>query len=178
MNSPSRGLGKLSQLRDTTANFWNERSVRERKQLLLMMAAIVLALLYLLLVAPALSGRAQLRKSLPELRQKSADMQQLLASAATLSATTLPPPVLLSKDSIDATLGSRGLKAQSIAVTDDVVRVQLAASSFAALIDWLADVQKTARLSVIDASIVALPGRDSVNATMTLRQQKNDARNE
>lgn len=178
MNLPSRGAGKFGQLRDSAANFWNERSVRERKQLLLMAVAIVLALVYFLLVAPALSGRAQLRKSLPELRQKSADMQQLLATAAMLSATTLPPPVLLSKDSIDATLNGRGLKAQSIAVTDDVVRVQLVASSFAALVDWLAEVQKTARLSVIDASIVALPGIDSVNATMTLRQQKNDARNE
>lgn len=168
----------IHQLRDVTANFWNQRSVRERKQLLLMGCVILLALLYLVLIAPALSGRARLRKSLPELRQKSADMQQLLRDAAVLSATILPPPALLSKDSIDATLTARGLKAQSIIVTEDVVRLQLNAVSFAALVDWLAEAQRTARLSVIDASILAQPTRDSVNVTMTLRQQKNELRNE
>ena len=168
----------FDRLRETAATFWRDRSPRERKQLLLMTGVIVLALLYLLLVAPAVSGRNQLRKSLPELRPKSADMQQLVRDAAALSAIVAPPPMLLSKDSIDAALGAHGLKAQSTVVTDDVVRVQLNAASFAALVGWLADMQRTARLSVIDASIVAQSTTDSVNATMTLRQQKTDARNE
>lgn len=168
----------LNRLRDVATTFWSDRSVRERKQLLLMAGVIVVALLYLLLVAPALSGRAQLRKSLPELRQKSADMQQLVREAAALSAIVIAPPMLLSKDSVDASLGSHGLKAQSIVVTEEVVRVQLTAASFASLIDWLAEVQKNARLSVIDASIVAQATVDSVNATITLRQQKSESRNE
>lgn len=168
----------FNRIRDIAATFWSDRSVRERKQLLLMTGVIVFALLYLLLVAPALSGRAQLRKSLPELRQKSADMQQLVREAAALSAIIAPPPMLLSKDSIDASLGSHGLKAQSIVVTEEVVRVQFTAASFAALIDWLGEVQKNARLSVIDASIVAQASVDSVNATITLRQQKSESRNE
>ena len=168
----------FNRLRDTGAAFWSDRSVRERKQLLLMAVIVVASLLYLVLVGPALSGRAQLRKSLPELRQKSADMQQLVSEAAMLSATVMPPPPLLSKDTMDAALGRHGLRAQSIVVTDDVVRVQLNAASFAALIDWVAEVQKSARLSVIDAGIVALPAADSVNATLTLRQQKSEARNE
>ncbi len=168
----------FNRMRDAVSAFWNDRSVRERKQLLLMAVVTVLALLYLLLVAPALSGRAQLRKSLPELRQKSADMQQLVREAAMLSASVAPPPILLSKENVDTTLGAHGLKAQSIVVTEDVVRIQLNAASFSSTIDWLDDVQKTARLSVIDAGIVALPAADSVNATLTLRQQKSESRNE
>ena len=172
------GVANFNRVRDTAATFWSDRSVRERKQLLLMGTVIVLALLYLLLVAPALSGRTQLRKSLPELRQKSADMQQLVREAAVLSATVAPPPILLSKETVDTTLAGHGLKAQSIVVTEDVVRVQLNAASFSSIVDWLGNVQKTARLSVIDASIVALTTADSVNATLTLRQQKSEARNE
>jgi general secretion pathway protein M len=168
----------FNRLRETAGTFWRDRSTRERKQLLLMAGVIVLALLYLVLVAPALSGRTQLRKSLPELRQKSADMQQLVREAAALSANAAPPPTLLSKEGIDTALGARGLKAQSIVVTDDVVRIQLTAASFSALIGWLGDMQKTARLSVIDTSIVAQSTADTVNAAMTLRQQKSDARNE
>ena len=171
-------LANFNRLRDTAATFWRDRSTRERKQLLLMAGVIVLALLYLLLVAPALSGRAQLRKSLPELRQKSADMQQLVRDAAVLSINIAPPPTLLSKDSMDAALGAHGLKAQSIVVTEDVVRIQLTIASFTALVGWLADMQKTARLSVIDASIGAQSTADSVNATLTLRQQKSESRNE
>lgn len=168
----------FNRLRDLAATFWSDRSVRERKQLLLMGTVIVLALLYLFLVAPALSGRTQLRKSLPDLRQKSADMQQLVREAAMLAATVAPPPILLSKESVDAALGGHGLHAQSIVVTEDVVRVQLNAGAFSSIVDWLADVQKTMRLSVIDAGIVALPATGSVDATLTLRQQKSEARNE
>jgi general secretion pathway protein M len=163
----------------TAANaFWNDRSLRERKQWVAIGSVILLALIYLLLIDPALSGRAQLSKSLPELRQKAADMQQLAREAALLSATVpaLPPP--LSKEGIETSLAARGLKAQSVIVTDEVLRLQLNATSFAALVDWLGESQKSLRLSVVDATVAAQPGSDVVNATLTLRQQKNESRRE
>ena len=40
------------------------------------------------------------------------------------------------------------------------------------MLDWLDEMQKTARLSVVDANIVALPAVDSINATLTLKQQR------
>lgn len=161
--------------RDTVAAFWNDRSVKERKQMLAIGSVILAALIYLLLLEPALHGRAQLRKALPELRQKSAEMQQLAQQAAALGANVAAPPPLLSKESLEAGLTARGLKAQSVVVTEEVVRVQLNTASFAAMVDWLDDMQKTARLSVLDSIITALPGSDTVSATLTMRQQKSDA---
>ncbi|MFT5591417.1 MAG: general secretion pathway protein M [Bradyrhizobium sp.] len=164
--------------RESAATFWNDRSTQERKQLLVISSVILLALLYLLLIDPALSGREQLRNSLPELRQKAAQMQQLSRDAAALSASVPPPPPVLSKVIMDASLATRGLKPQSVVVTEEIVRVQLSSVSFAALVDWLGEVQKTVRLSVIDASITAQAASDTVNATLTLRQLKSESRSE
>ncbi len=59
-------------------------------------------------------------------------------------------------------------------LTGDFAKVQLASVSFAGTLNWLDDMQKTALLSVVDASIVALAQPDMVNATFTLRQQRNE----
>ena len=164
----------LARGRDAVAAFWNDRSVKERKQMLAIGSVVLAALIYLLLLEPALSGRTQLRKALPDLRQKSVEMQQLAQQAAALGANVAPAPPLLSKDSIEAGLTAKGLKAQSVVVTEEVVRVQLNTASFAALIEWLDEMQKTARLSVLDSTITALPGSDTVSATLTMRQQKSE----
>ena len=161
--------------RDAISAFWNDRSVKERKQMLAIGSVMLAALIYLLLLEPAITGRAQLRKVLPDLRQKSADMQQLAQQAAALGASVAPPPPALSKESIEAGLTAKGLKAQSVVVTEEVVRVQLNTASFAALVEWLDEMQKTARLSVIDTTITALPGSDTISATLTMRQQKSEA---
>ncbi len=181
MSNASRSANFRSSIqgaRESAATFWNDRSAPERKQLLIISSVILLALLYLLLIDPALSGREQLRSSLPELRQKAAEMQQLSRDAVALSANVAPPPPLLSKAIMDTSLATRGLKPQSVVVNEEVVRIQLSSVSFAALVDWLGEVQKTVRLSVIDASITAQPASDTVNATLTLRQQKSEGRSE
>ncbi len=161
--------------REAASAFWNDRSVKERKQMLAIGSVIVAALIYLLLLEPAITGRAQLRNALPDLRQKSADMQQLAQQAAVLGANIAPPLPVLSKESIETGLAAKGLKAQSVVVTEEVVRVQLNTASFAALVDWLDEMQKTARLSVIDTTVTALPGSDTISATLTMRQQKSEA---
>ena len=165
----------FQRIRERAGAFWSDRNPKERQQMLAIGAVIAAALIYLVLLEPALSGRAQLRKSLPDLRQKSAEMQQLAQQAAALVSNIAPPPPQLTKDSIEAALASKGLKAQSVVITEDSVRVQMSTASFAGLVDWLDDAQKVMRLSVIDTTITALPGSDTVSATLTLRQQKNEA---
>lgn len=177
-NRSSNFRASIQSAREAATAFWTDRSTQERKQLLIIGSVILLALLYLLLIDPALSGREQLRKSLPELRQKAAEMQQLSRDAIALSANIAPPPPVLSKEGMEASLATRGLKPQSVVVTEEVVRIQLSSVSFAALVDWLGEVQKTVRLSVIDTSITAQTASDSVNATLTLRQQKSESRSE
>jgi len=160
----------VSNLQQHLSSFWMERSARERKQIGWALAVIVCGLVYMLLIGPALNGRAQLEKSLPELRLQAAELQNMAREAASLSAMTATPAAPLTKEIIETTLGSKGIKPQSVASTGDAFRIQLTAVSFAGLVEWLDEMQKNARLTVVEANIVAQGQADIVNATLTLRQ--------
>jgi general secretion pathway protein M len=160
----------MTQMQQNLSAFWLERNARERKQIGFALIVTACALVYMLFVAPALSGRAQLEKSLPEMRLQAAELQNLAKEAATLSAATATPVAPMSKEIVEASLTSKGLKAQSIAPAGDVMKVQLSDVSFTGMLDWLDDMQKNLRITVVDANITAQAQSDIVNATLTLRQ--------
>jgi len=160
----------LNQSRQSLSDFWMVRDARERAMLAAAAVAAVFGLFYALLIGPALTGRDQLNKNLPELRQQVAQLQALAKEAATLSGNPASPVAAISEESIKAALARKNLKPQSVMVTGDLVKVQLVSASFAETLGWLDDMQKTARLSIVDANIVALAQPDMVNVTLTLRQ--------
>ncbi|TFW06584.1 type II secretion system protein M [Oxalobacteraceae bacterium OM1] len=160
-------------LRQRAATFWGARNKRERNLLTIAAVVIIAGLFYVLLIDPALSGRAQLEKQLPALRRQAAEVQSLAREATNLksSAVTSPPAT---KESVESSLNSRGLKPQNVIINGELVRVQLNGASFASLLDWLTEMQRTARLAVLDANIDGQPQPDTVNANLTLRQQRGE----
>ena len=80
----------------------------------------------------------------------------------------------ISVESIKAALEAKGIKPQSVTLSGGLAKVQLAAVSFAGTLNWLDEMQKTARLSVADANIVVQDKPDTVNATLTLRRPGNE----
>lgn len=154
------------------SKFWEARETRERLTLTVAAVAIMLGLAYAVLIAPALNGREQLSKNLPQLRQQAALLQAMSREAATLAGKPDIPLTAFSEESIEAALARKGLKVQSVTLTGDLVRVQLPAVPFAGMLEWLDEMQKTAMLSVVQANIVALAQAGSVDATLTLRQQR------
>lgn len=166
--------GIFSELKESASTFWMERNPRERSMLTAAAAVIALGLAYAVLLGPAISGRAQLEKNLPPLRLQAAEMQAMSRQAAALATTTAQPPATVTKEAIDTSLARRGLKAQSVALTGDLVRLQMAPVSFAGLVEWLEEMRQTARLSVVESSIIAQPQTDMVNVTLTMRQPKTD----
>lgn len=167
-------LGKLSGVKQTASNFWSERNRRERIMLTAAIVVIVLGLFYLLLIDPAASGRKDLEKKLPALRQQAAEVRALAKEASGLSGSSAAPVPAMTRDSLEASLTRKGLKPQSVTLTGELAKVQLAAVSFAGTVDWLDELQRTARLSVVDANIEAQAQADTVNATVTLRQQRSE----
>ena len=166
---------RLNESAQPLSAFWTARNARERMLLSAAMIVIVLGLVYLLLIDPALTARAQLNKNLPVLRQQVAELQVMAREASGLAAKGSASVAPLSKESLETGLARKGLKPQNVALTgDDVVRVQLAAVPFAGVIDWLDEMQRTASLSTVEANVVALPEPGQVNATLTLRQQKSE----
>ncbi len=164
----------LDGLKESLSAFWGERNAREKNVLLAAAAVIVLAVIYLLLIEPALSGRAQLERNLPQLRQQAAELQSLAKQATVAGRDTTPPPAPVTKESIDTSLERRGLKSQNTLVSGELVKVQLNSASFAGIVGWLEEMKTSARLSVTEASIETLAAIDTVNATLTLQQQRND----
>ena len=160
----------LNQSSQSLAEFWMARNARERVILAAAAGAAALGLFHALLIDPALTGRDQLHKTLPELRQQAAQLQVLSKEAAALSGKSAAPVTAISGESIKTALVRKGLKPQSVLLTGDLAKVQLTGVSFAGTLEWLDDMQKTARISVVDANIVALAQPDMVNATFTLRQ--------
>jgi len=166
--------GLLDQSRQSFSEFWAARDARERAMLTVAALVVILGLVYALLIDPALAGRDRLNKNLPTLRQQVAQMQALSKEAATFSARSAAPSIVMSKENIEAALARNGVKPQSVMLTGDYAKVQLAAVSFASTLNWLDDMQKTALGSVVDANIVALAQPDMINATFTLRQPGNE----
>lgn len=166
------GLLKLSRL--SFSEFWAVRDARERALLTAAIAAAMLGLIYVLLVDPALTGRNKLNRDLPLLRQQVAQMQALSKKAAALAGKPAATVAAITREQIETSLVRKGLKLQSLLLTGDYAKVQLASVSFAGTLSWLDEMQKSTLLSVVDANIVAQNQPDLVNATFTLRQAGND----
>jgi general secretion pathway protein M len=161
-------------LKQSLSTFWSERNKRERNMLSTAIAVVVLGLIYALLIDPALSGRRDLEKKLPTLRQQAAEVQALSKEASALSGKAAPPAPAMTRESLETSLARKGLKAQSISLSGELAKVQLNAAPFSGMVEWLAEMQKTARLSVVDAVVEAQAQPDTVNANLTLRQQRSE----
>lgn len=166
--------GLLKQSGQRLLAFWAACAARERMMLIAAAATVLFALTYMLLIEPAMTGRQQLVKNLPLLRQQAAQLQSLSKEVAAISGNGALPVIALSKQNIEAALARNSLKPQSIMVSGDYAKVQLVAASFAGTLVWLDEMQKTALLPVVEANIVALGPNDLVDATLTLRQPGNE----
>lgn len=152
-------------------SFWQERTQQERKLISIVTVFGLMGLLYLLAFAPAMTGHAQLQKDLPKIRQEAAQTQSLIQEAQRYASITPSNVTPITKESLESMLSQRGLTPTSVSFTSDFAQVKLSNVSFANLASWLAEVQKTSRISVLEASIVAQSTVGNVNASLTLRQQ-------
>jgi general secretion pathway protein M len=167
-------MNALNQIKEQVALAWLARTEQERRFLSAGGAVVLLALLYLIFVAPALNGRAQLNKDLPRLRQDAALMQALAIDAAQLA--HLPPVQLvpMSKESLTASLAARSIVPVSLSMTGDYAKLQLKDASFANLVTWLDAQRRENRISVQDATVNAVNDAGQVDAVLTLRQANAD----
>lgn len=167
-------MGPLGALARPLQDFWAGRNGRERMMITVALGFLLLALFYLLLVEPAVEGRDQMRKTLPNLRQQVAQMQAMARDVGSTPTTQAAPVEPVTRESMEASLARAGLKPQTVSVTGEIIRVQLNGASFASLSAWIEQAGKTMNISVTEASIVAQAQPDTVNATLTLRQQRRE----
>lgn len=160
----------IAQYRERANALWLARTEQERGFLAVGGAVVLLALLYLLLVDPAVEGRAQLNRQLPQLRQQAAELQAMALEAGNLARAPGTQVAPLSREAVDASLNNRGLKPQSLSMTAEYIKLQLNNVPFAGLAGWLDEQRRANRVLVQDAVVTALPTAGQVDASLTLRQ--------
>lgn len=159
-------------MKRTTAflHFWQQRNARERRMLAAGLLVLLLLGVWLLLIDPAMQGRTRWHKDLPEMRNELAQMRVLSSEISKLPARTADTLPALSKQSIERSLNDKGLKAQSLNVTERGVSVDFSDIPFAALTEWLQQSQSSAQLVVTDASVSARERIGQVSARVTLQR--------
>ncbi|MEO5353539.1 MAG: type II secretion system protein M [Magnetococcus sp. XQGC-1] len=162
----------LQQFLQEYARFWQQRDQRERRLLTGGAAVVVLALIYLICFDPAWSGRNRLQKQIPVLRQQVAEITALQSQYTQLAASVAQFSEPVSREIVEASLATRGIKAQTLNVSDEIVRLQIQAVSYANMMEWLVEAQKSSRLTVEEARFSALPETGQVNVSLTLKQQR------
>lgn len=160
----------FNQLREQATLAWNARTEQERRFLSVGAGVVALALLYAVAIAPALTGRSQLNKDLPRLRQDAAQMQALAVDAAQLANQPVPQLVPMNKETLTASLTARSMAPVSLSMVGDYAKVQLKDANFANLVSWLDAQQRESRISVQDAAVTAVNDAGQVDAVLTLRQ--------
>jgi general secretion pathway protein M len=165
----------FAQYRERATALWLARTEQERRFLAAGGAVVLAALLYLLFVDPALEGRAQLHRTLPQLHQQEAELKAMAAQAATLAQTTETQVVPLTREAVSGSLSGRGLNPQSLSVEGEYIKLQLNNVAFANLAAWLDEQRRANRVLVQDAVVTALPVAGQVDASLTLRQNTGSA---
>ena len=161
----------IAQYRERANALWLARTEQERRFLTIGGGVVLLALLYLVLVAPAVEGRAQLRRALPQLRQQAAQLRALADEARNLAAAPVPQVAPMTREALQASLSARGINPASLTLTGEYAKLQLNNVSFANLMAWLDAERRESRLGVQDATVTALATAGQVDANLTLRQQ-------
>lgn len=160
----------IAKMRERAALYWMARTEKERTYLTVGGATVAGALVYMMLIDPAVTGIAKLTKQLPEMRIEAARMQALAQEAGDLARQ---PPVQvtpMSKEALSASLAARSLTTTSIAMTGDYAKLQFTGVSFAGLYSWLDTQRRDHRIEVEDIAVTASTPVGQVDATLTLRQ--------
>lgn len=151
---------------------WEKRAPQERRILVFVAVLVIASVIYLLGIAPATQSRAQLEKSIPEMKQKAAQMNELVAQYKALASSVADGVAPVTRELIEPTLVRRNIKTQSLSVTGELVRVQANVANYASVMEWLLEIQKAMRLTVEDIKITALTEPGQVSVVVTLKQQR------
>jgi general secretion pathway protein M len=156
--------------------FWNERAPREKTVIALLVAIVALALVYLVLVEPAVAGIQRLERGLPQARTQAAQLDALLGEVKTLKArpqvATVSPAE--ARGAIDKSLAAAGMKAARIVpLSDGDLQITMANVPYSAWSTWLAGLERElgARAISVNANSTSTPGNVDVELALRLARR-------
>jgi len=156
--------------RERATAYWIARSEQERRYLGVGFGVVLLALVYMGLIEPAVEGRAQLQRALPELRLQAAELAGMAQEARLLVGQQPAPVTPMTRDTLATSLKARGITPNLLEATNDYARLQVSGVSFANLMAWLDAQRRENRVAVQQGSFSAQDAAGQVDANLTLRQ--------
>mgnify|MGYP001792443316 CR=1 FL=1 len=163
---------KPNMIGDSFASFWQQRNAKERRLLSIATIVVLFALIYWVFVNPAISNKAKLEASIPQLRQQVSEMAVMSGQYAQIATAMTENIEPVKREVLEASLLRKGIKAQSLTASDDIVRLQVSSVAYSTIMEWMLEMQKAARLTVEDAKVTALPEKGQVGVVLTMKQQK------
>ena len=161
---------------DRLLAFWNERAPREKAILVALGALVVAAVLFLVLIEPAITGIARLERGLPQARSQAAQLDALLGEVKSLKsrpqvATVSPTEA---RGAIDKSIVAAGMKAARIVpLSDGDLQITMANVPYAAWSVWLAGLERElgARAISVNANSNGTPGNVDVELALRLARR-------
>lgn len=171
MSKSIKAAGSFGNLKSQLAVGWLARTEQERKFLTIGAGFVVGTLVYLLFISPAVTGRAQLQKALPQLRQDAVQLRSMAMEAGELSRQPPAQGTPMARETLAASLTAMGMTPQTLTMTGEFAKVGLTGVPFSSLVTWLDTQRREGRINVQDATISAAGEGGKVDATFTLRQE-------
>lgn len=158
-------------LNDTWAEFWTARTQREKTILMWGGLAVGIAVVYLVLWAPAYEGRARLRNNLPAMQAQLAQMTAQANEARSLSGAGqgATPTGGALRDALSQSLTNNNLGNAQVQLVGTAVQVQLKNASFPSWTVWLDDVRKQFKVQVVETHVTAQQPDGQVDLTALLQ---------
>jgi len=167
----------LDQTQRNAGLYWQRLAPRERRLVRLAAVVVAAALIWLVLLEPAIETTNRLRTNLPTLRAQAAQVEVVIAEARELgrqagTGATFAP----STTALVGSLRRAGLEATTTVIALDAVNweITFAGASMEAILLWLRDVPFELRLRATEADLSRSPGEDGqpvaglVSGTATL----------
>jgi general secretion pathway protein M len=149
---------------------WQPRNQRE-KQLLTFTGALVISVVgWLLLIDPALRGRAYWQQELPAMKEAISQMRYLSTEIGKLPVKTHGSGVGLSRQALEASLSDKGIKADTLEITDSHVNAHFVDISFASFTELLKQWQISSQLMVEEITVTARDRIDRVDVRVSLKR--------
>ncbi|WP_407642297.1 type II secretion system protein GspM [Caballeronia telluris] len=169
MDDQERSVKK--QIGDLWAEFWDGRTQREKTLLMWGGLAVGIAIVYLVLWAPAYEGRARLRESLPGMQRQLAQMTAQANEARSLAGVVegVMPTGQVLKDALAKSLADSGMPPTQIQLVGAAIQIQLKNASFPMWTAWLDDVRRQYKVQVAETQIQALKPDGQVDLTVSLQ---------
>jgi general secretion pathway protein M len=161
---------------DALLSFWRDRAPRERLVLALLALVIGVAVLYLTLIEPAVTGIARMERGLPQQRAQAAQLDALLSEVKALRgrpqvATVNPSEA---RAALDKSLAAAGLKAARVVpLADGDIQLTFSNVPYATWSTWLAGVERElgARSIAVSATSTATPGSADIELALRLARR-------